>query len=122
MSTFPQTSTGLQPYIFLPIQVTSKAMWRWLRFIYTYEDETGALAHGRAGYVGRRVFDEDPWTFACSVLFSLGPVPIYWLRQREFFAPRPDLRCLETSLRYDSEYGLQAPSEGAEAVGGLILD
>ena len=52
----------------------------------------------------------------------LVPVPIYWLRQREFFAPRPDLRCLETSLPYDSEYGLQAPSEGAEAVGGLILD
>lgn len=42
----------------LPTQATSNAMWRRLRRI--YGDETVALAHGRAGYVLRQEFDEDP--------------------------------------------------------------
>ncbi len=49
-------------------------------------------------------------------------VPIYWLRQREFFAPMVDLRCFQTTLRYDPEYGLQAPGETGKAVGGIIVD
>ncbi|MCS7173484.1 MAG: CRISPR-associated helicase Cas3' [Armatimonadetes bacterium] len=49
-------------------------------------------------------------------------IPIYWLQQREFFAPMEDLRCLQTTLSYDSEFGLQAPDEMGEAISGLILD
>jgi CRISPR-associated endonuclease/helicase Cas3 len=52
----------------------------------------------------------------------LVPVPIYWLRQREFFTPVADLGCIETSLHYDSEYGLEAPGEGEAAVGGLMWE
>ncbi len=52
----------------------------------------------------------------------LVPVPIYWLRQREFFAPIADLRCFQTTLRYDPEYGLQAPGETGKAVSGIIFD
>jgi len=52
----------------------------------------------------------------------LVPVPIYWLRQREFFTPVPDLGCIETSLHYDSEYGLEAPGEGEAAIGGLVWE
>ncbi|MDR5696076.1 MAG: CRISPR-associated helicase Cas3' [Armatimonadota bacterium] len=50
------------------------------------------------------------------------PVPIYWLREREFFGPIADLGCFQTTLPYDSECGLRPPGELGEAVGGLIFD
>lgn len=52
----------------------------------------------------------------------LVPVPIYWLRQPEFFTAAADLRCIQTSLPYDPEYGLREPGQEAQAVKGLILD
>ncbi len=52
----------------------------------------------------------------------LVPVPIYWLRQQEFFTPAAALRCIQTSLPYDPEYGLREPGQEAQAVKGLILD
>lgn len=42
------------------------------------------------------------------------PVPIHWLRHKEFFDPIEKLRCFRTNLPYDSECGLQAPGEEAE--------
>ncbi len=42
----------------LPTQTTTSAMWRRLRKI--YGDDAVGLAHGRASYMLRREFDEDP--------------------------------------------------------------
>ncbi len=42
----------------LPTQATTNAMWRRLRKI--YGDDAVGLAHGRASYMLRREFDEDP--------------------------------------------------------------
>ena len=52
----------------------------------------------------------------------LVPVPVYWLRQREFFTAAEGLRCIQTSLPYDPDYGLREPGEGAQAVKGFMLD
>ena len=52
----------------------------------------------------------------------LVPVPVYWLRQREFFGPVHDLGCFETALPYDSEYGLQWPEGPVKPAPGLFFD
>lgn len=52
----------------------------------------------------------------------LVPVPIYWLWQREFFTQVTDLGCFETSLPYDSKYGLCALDRGEKSIIGLILE
>lgn len=39
------------------------------------------------------------------------PVPIYWLRQSEYFAFIEDLNCIQTTLEYSSEFGLMPPSQ-----------
>lgn len=52
----------------------------------------------------------------------LVPVPIYWLRQGEFFTPVADLRCFVTNLPYDSECGLQGPEGPVEPTAGLFID
>ena len=45
------------------------------------------------------------------IIEFLVPVPLPWLRRYwEFFEPRRDLRCLETSLPYNSELGLLPPT------------
>ncbi|MDN5331058.1 MAG: CRISPR-associated endonuclease/helicase Cas3 [Tepidanaerobacteraceae bacterium] len=41
----------------------------------------------------------------------LVPVPIYWLRQSEYFAYIEDLNCIQTTLEYSSEFGLMPPSQ-----------
>jgi CRISPR-associated endonuclease/helicase Cas3 len=38
------------------------------------------------------------------------PVPAWWLRHTEFFTPIEDLRCMQTTLEYDPELGLIAPT------------
>lgn len=50
------------------------------------------------------------------------PVPIYWLREREFFEPVTDLKYLQTTLPYDPELGLQEPRETGERPEAMILD
>ncbi len=52
----------------------------------------------------------------------LVPVPIYWLKQSQFFSPVSDLGCWQTLLPYDPDYGLQAPSEQSQAPVGVFLD
>jgi CRISPR-associated endonuclease/helicase Cas3 len=52
----------------------------------------------------------------------LVPVPIYWLRQRELFRHLDELKCFVTSLPYDSECGLQEPTEATTSIGGMIFD
>ncbi len=52
----------------------------------------------------------------------LVPVPIYWLKQSQFFSLASDLGCLQTLLPYDPDYGLQAPSDQSQAPGGVFLD
>ena len=52
----------------------------------------------------------------------LVPVPTYWLRYREFFAPVPDLRCLRTTLRYDPDSGLETPEKSSGGPPGVFLD
>ena len=62
--------------------------------------------------------DEEKWRLP----ELLVPVPAYWLKQREFFTPMTDLRCIQTTLPYDPEYGLQAPEEAGRVPGGLFWD
>lgn len=52
----------------------------------------------------------------------LVPVPIYWLKQSQFFSPVSDLGCWQTLLSYDPDYGLQAPSDQSQAPFGVFLD
>jgi len=52
----------------------------------------------------------------------LVPVPIYWLRQSEFFSYASDLGCIQTLLPYDADYGLQAPTDQSQVPGGVFLD
>jgi CRISPR-associated endonuclease/helicase Cas3 len=52
----------------------------------------------------------------------LVPVPIYWLRQSEFFSYASDLGCIQTLLPYDADYGLQTPADQSQVPGGVFLD
>lgn len=52
----------------------------------------------------------------------LVPVPIYWLKQSEFFSSASDLGCIQTLLPYNAEYGLQAPADQSQVHGGVFLD
>jgi CRISPR-associated endonuclease/helicase Cas3 len=52
----------------------------------------------------------------------LVPVPIYWLRQSEFFSYASDLGCIQTLLPYDADYGLQVPTDQSQVPGGVFLD
>jgi len=52
----------------------------------------------------------------------LVPVPIYWLRQSEFFSSASDLGCIQTLLPYDANYGLQAPADRSQVPGGVFLN
>ncbi len=52
----------------------------------------------------------------------LVPVPIYWLKQSEFFSLASDLGCIQTLLPYDADYGLQAPTDQSQVPGGVFLD
>jgi len=49
-------------------------------------------------------------------------VPIYWLKQSEFFSYASDLGCIQTLLPYDADYGLQAPTDQSQVPGGVFLD
>lgn len=52
----------------------------------------------------------------------LVPVPIYWLKQSEFFSYASDLGCIQTLLPYDADYGLQALTDQSQVPGGVFLD
>ncbi|MGB9661606.1 MAG: CRISPR-associated helicase Cas3' [Moorellaceae bacterium] len=52
----------------------------------------------------------------------LVPVPIYWLRRKEFFTPIEDLHCIQTTLEYSSELGLIAPAKEQGAGGYVLVD
>ena len=52
----------------------------------------------------------------------LVPVPIYWLKQNEFFSYVSDLGYIQTSLPCDSDYGLQPPGDQLQFQGGASLD
>lgn len=49
-------------------------------------------------------------------------VPLYWLRCSEFFSPLSDLHCIQTTLEYDPEIGLIAPTKGQGAAGYVLID
>jgi len=49
-------------------------------------------------------------------------VPIYWLKQSDFFSPASDLECIQTFLPYDTDYGLQAPADQYQLPGGVFFD
>ncbi|MBT9252204.1 MAG: CRISPR-associated helicase Cas3' [Brockia lithotrophica] len=51
----------------------------------------------------------------------LVPVPIYWLKVGEYFAPASDLKVVITYLPY-TELGLEMPEQGKVLPGAVVLD
>ena len=51
----------------------------------------------------------------------LVPVPIYWLRQREFFTFLSDLGYIQTTLKYNAEYGLLLEEDSCDSSDTVIL-
>lgn len=95
------------------------------------DEEMRQLFTARRGYVSVEVLPSPLVSEAYSLKEKgeswrlpelMVPVPLWWLKEKAYFSPVEDLHCMQTTLEYDPELGLSAPTaeQGGSAL--VILD